>query len=161
MHDIIVDYAIEVCLHPPLDYPRDLLDRCLGHKLWLVQTSRQRKASCLLLVSSLSPNAGGVGQKKEAYRESQHHLHWLDAHPSCDYHNASAVRLNMANWMSRNAHWGQSHGQPHWTLIRALPARKRHAATCRPKDLVDCHSQLTRVGGGVLNQLASTAWVAE
>lgn len=115
----------------------------------------------LLLASSLSPSAGGAGQKKEADRESQHHLHCWMPTPSCDYHSSHAVRLIMASWMSRKARWRQSHGQPHWTLIRALGERKRRAATCRPQDLVDSHSQLTRVGGGVLNQLASTAWVAE
>lgn len=115
----------------------------------------------VLLVSSPPPNAGAAGQKKKADRESQHHLCCWMTTPFCDYHSSHAVRLNMANWMSRNARWGQSHGQPHWMLIRALRARKRRAATCRPQDLVDSHSQLTRVGGGVLNQLASAAWVAE
>lgn len=62
----------------------------------------------LLLVSSLSPNAGGAGQKKEANRESQHHLHCWMPTPFCDYHSSPAVRLNMADWMSRNARWGQS-----------------------------------------------------
>lgn len=110
--------------------------------------------SFLLLVSSPPPIAGGAGQKKKADRESQQHLRCWMATPSCDYYSSPAVRLNMANWMSRKTRWGQSHGQPHLMLIRALPARKRRAATCRPQDLVDSHSQLTRVGGGVLNQLS-------